>query len=185
MLSQAEIDQFVGACHGDLDTVMHMAEKRPSLLHARATWDETPLGAAAHMGNAAIVSFLLERGVERDLFASIVLGEEDLVREFLDEQPERVHGVGAHGIPVLYHAVAAGQPGIARLLLARGADVNAGAGGNTALHAAAHFNRPEMARWLIEAGADVRAKDYNGHTPLDVARERGHAEVAEVLENAG
>lgn len=185
MPSQEEIDQFVGACHGDLDTVRQMAEESPALVSARATWDETPLGAAAHMGHAAIVRFLLDCGVERDLFASIALGEEERVREYLDEAPGGVHAEGAHGIPILYHAVAAGQAGVARLLRARGADVNAGAGGNTALHAAAHFDRPELARWLIDAGADVNAKDYNGQTPLAISREKGRAAVAAVLEQAG
>jgi ankyrin repeat protein len=52
------------------------------------------------------------------------------------------------------------------------------------LHAAAYFGRLEMAEWLLERGADTTATDYEGKTPLQVAEENGHAEVAELLRRA-
>jgi hypothetical protein len=38
-----------------------------------------------------------------------------------------------------------------------------------------------MAKWLLANGANTRARDHEGKTPLDVASERGHTEIADVI----
>jgi len=40
----------------------------------------------------------------------------------------------------------------------------------------------DVALLLIERGADVNSRNNEGKTPLDVAREEGHVEVARVIE---
>jgi len=85
------------------------------------------------------------------------------------------------------------DPGIAKLLLANGADVNAlGKGavagdGLTPLHSTVDFetsaNAP-AAKVLLANGANVNAKDKDGRTPLHLAVRGGdkqHLEVAEIL----
>ena len=53
------------------------------------------------------------------------------------------------------------------------------------LHWAAAGNEAEDAKLLIANGADVKAKDENGWTPLDLARdENAGTAVAELLINA-
>ena len=61
--------------------------------------------------------------------------------------------------------------GIAELLIAKGADVNAKVAiwGRTPLHFAAWNGHKEVAELLIENGAEVNAKDNYGRTPLDLA----------------
>ncbi len=70
-------------------------------------------------------------------------------------------------------------------LLAKGADANAASPtGETALHAAAQADDVALARKLIAAGAKPAANRY-GVTPLALACERGNAEMAGLLIDAG
>ncbi|NIN67511.1 MAG: ankyrin repeat domain-containing protein, partial [Anaerolineae bacterium] len=55
----------------------------------------------------------------------------------------------------------------------------------TPLHKAAFGGNVELARLLLERGADVAAMTDDGRTPLDIAIERGHAELADVLRRHG
>jgi uncharacterized protein len=179
--AQPTIDEFVGAAHGDFERVRSLLTAYPALLNARATWDEAALGAAAQMGRTDIAEYLLAAGAPLDICTAAMLGWGERVAALLDADPALAGATGAHGIPVLYFPVIRGHTGIAELLLARGADVNAGAGGTTALHGAALFGQPEMARWLLAHGAEAGARDYEGKTPLRVAEERDQAEVAAIL----
>jgi ankyrin repeat protein len=63
----------------------------------------------------------------------------------------------------------------------KGADVNEGDGTMTPLHAAALFNKPDMAEWLLKYGARRDVKNFDGKTPLQIAEEKGHEAVAELL----
>jgi ankyrin repeat protein len=58
---------------------------------------------------------------------------------------------------------------VVRLLIEKGANVNATRYGETPLHSAAEGGNAETAKLLIEKGADVNAKDDNGETPLHKA----------------
>jgi ankyrin repeat protein len=170
--------------HGNFAKVKALIEADPRLLNVSADWHETPLEAASHMGNRTIAEWLLDRGAPLNIFTAAMLGRVDDVVRFLDEDPDLVRQRGVHGMPMLFFPAASGQLGVAELLVERGAEITDGAGGNTALHAAAYFGRLEMAEWLLERGADTTATDYEGKTPLQVAEENGHAEVAELLRRA-
>ena len=76
----------------------------------------------------------------------------------------------------------------AKVLLAAGADLTIKRGGTgwpragwTALHYAASFGFVELAEAFINRGADLQARDDEGKTPLQVAGEAGHLEVAQLL----
>ena len=71
-----------------------------------------------------------------------------------------------YGTP-LKLACANGHIKIAELLIAKGADMNAGGNeGGTALHGAAIGGHKEIVELLIEKGADVNAEGNEGGTPL-------------------
>ncbi len=184
-LPQDLIDEFVGASHGDLDRVKELLAQHPDLLQGRARWDETPLGAAAHTGAEVVARFLLAAGAPIDICAAAMLGMTDRVRAMLEAAPRQAQATGAHGISVLYHAAIRGRIDVAELLLARGADVNVGTGGNAALHGAAAFGQKAMVEWLLARGGHVNAPDYNRRTPLHLALDNGHHEVAEILRRHG
>ena len=184
-LPQDLIDEFVGASHGDLDRVKELLAQHPDLLPASARWDETPLGAAAHAGAEAVAKFLLAAGAPLDICAAAMLGMTDRVRAMLEADPRQAHATGAHGISALYHAAIRGRIDIAELLLAGGADVNVGQGSNAPLHGAAAFGQKAMVEWLLARGAHVNAPDYNRKTPLRLALDNGHHEVAGILRRHG
>ena len=74
------------------------------------------------------------------------------------------------------------EPDQVKFVLSRGVDINAAdACGWTALHRAVLYNLPEMAELLIAEGADVNLKDSDGRTALFLSKERGHAEIVELL----
>jgi hypothetical protein len=107
------VQEFVGNAHGDFARVKQLLEQEPALINA--TWDwgggdfETALGAAAHMGNRQIASFLLEHGARLDIFAAAMLGDLEVVRAALTAYPKAIHTLGPHGIPLIAHAEAGGE----------------------------------------------------------------------------
>lgn len=69
--------------------------------------------------------------------------------------------------------------------LGNGGDANEKQRGNdTVLHGAAATGSADLVRLVLRKGGDPSARDERGKTPLDVAVERGHAAVAELLRNS-
>jgi ankyrin repeat protein len=85
----------------------------------------------------------------------------------------------ANGGTPLMCAAQTGQLAAVRLLLARGAAVDAVRPGNdgTAFHTACYTNQAECAEALARAGCDVGMKDSSGKTGREVAAALGHASV--------
>lgn len=180
-LPQDVIDEFVVAAHHDLPRVQELLAEQPDLLNENATWIETALQAAAHVGNRPIAEYLLSQGAPLDICTAAMLGRSDDVRAQLADEPELAHANGAHNIPVLFYPAISGNLAILDLLYAAGADVNVDEGVNSPLHGAAIFGQTEAVRWLLDHDANPYAVDYEGKTPLDRAEENGHAEAAALL----
>lgn len=76
--------------------------------------------------------------------------------------------------------------GLCKLLIQRGADVNAkDRRGWSPLHWAVHKDFVDIAKLLISTGADVNAKDILGQSPLHYAISEGNVALAELLISAG
>jgi ankyrin repeat protein len=74
----------------------------------------------------------------------------------------------------------------AKLLISRGADVNArNSEGNAALFVAVHQESMELAALFLEKGADVNAKNSFGYTPLRQACRWGNPEAVQLLLSKG
>ena len=103
---------FVIAGHGDLDKVKAMLAETPEVVNA--TWDwgggdfETALGGAAHVGQREIALYLLAHGARFDLYAAAMLGQLDAVKVVLEANPAARFTPGAHGIPLMAHALRGG-----------------------------------------------------------------------------
>jgi ankyrin repeat protein len=54
------------------------------------------------------------------------------------------------------------------------------------LHFAAYYGTPDdIIKALIDAGADPKARDKDGNTPSDLAREFKHPAIASLIEQYG
>lgn len=74
------------------------------------------------------------------------------------------------------------DPNLAKMLIAKGADVNAKSIEDiTPLHWACEEGHREMAKLLITNGADINKVDIHGFTPLHAACDEGHFKVAKLL----
>ena len=108
--------------------------------------------------------------------------EPEKAKKLIESDPENVDYKGKHGIRPLHIAARRGLLGIAKLLIDKGADINAGdAAGETPLHFAAANGQREVAKLLIDKGAKVSAATKFGGTPLHRAAKMGHREIAELL----
>jgi ankyrin repeat protein len=182
-VSQDVVEPFVIAAHGNFAKVQELYEQHPEALNVPwAKFDETALQASSHMGQREIAHYLLSKGAPLTICAAAMLGMQDEVAAFLKQDASLANARGAHGIPVLFHAAMSGQTQVAELLLARGG----GEGINTALHGAVNFGHIEMVKWLLAHGVtNVNAPNYEQKTPLQVATELGHTDIAEVLRAHG
>jgi hypothetical protein len=106
--------EMVTVAHYDLRRVRELVDSRPTL--ANAAWDwgfgdwETALGAASHMGNIPIASYLMSKGARPSIFSAAALGQLDVVKAFVAAQPGVQSIRGPHSISLLAHASAGGEP---------------------------------------------------------------------------
>lgn len=155
------LDVFEAAAAGDAERVRELVDADPSLVNAFAPDGFQPLGLAAFFKRPDVVRLLLERGADATTASRNGLAVTPLHSAIADEASIE----------------------ITRTLLAAGAPVNArSAQDGTALHTAAFVGHRAIVELLLEKGADPAARTTAGKTPADVARERGHAEIAQLLE---
>jgi hypothetical protein len=84
---------------------------------------------------------------------------------------------------VLIMAASGGHTDVVRLLLAKGADVNAKKyRGQTALMEAAENGHTDIVKILLDKGADVNVRDGYGHTAISRAASGGHHDIMRLLE---
>jgi ankyrin repeat protein len=115
--------------------------------------------------------------------AAVKSGDLELVKALLKEQADLVFTRdSSFGGTPLYWAAVNGHKGVAELLLANKAEVNAKDNlGWTPLHSAAVTGRKVVTELLLANQADVNARDNNGATPLNGAVSNGHEDVAALL----
>lgn len=165
---------------------------------------ETPLLLACAAGNLRVARMLLDAGADIGatrwsgdgvLHAATHAGRIALVRLLLDRGAEVNVAETRMGQTPLMWAVAAPHPDIARLLIARGADVSAtSTNGFSPLLFAAEHGDAETAAALVAAGADLHARTEQaadrgdlpfqprrGLTPFLAAAQTGNVEMMRAL----
>ena len=172
-ISQGE-ELVAAAYYGDLRGVKDSVE-HGALLGYQSTFDDeerqyvnqtfNALHAAASGGNEDVILFLLDQGLPINA-----------------RTPEE-------GWTALYVAARDGQAEAAKLLVFKGADLNAQSNlGATALTMAVtqpfetEKARLELLEYMLRRGADVNLADKYGHTPLYYANVQGKEDVVELLE---
>jgi ankyrin repeat protein len=192
-LDLAMVKDWVAKAHQrKLDPMRELLQREPNLIQSSWDWGagdwESALQAAAHTGSREMALFLLDQGARVDLFAACMLGELTALKMMLETFPGSLKVRGAHGIPLLSHAVAGDTPAIAvvEFLLAKGVDVNLPANnGMTALMIAVQTGRRETVQLLLGKGANPRAKAQNGNTPLSLSLKGERTGIASDLRAAG
>jgi ankyrin repeat protein len=153
-------DIHVAAKNGDTDEVAALLSMDSRLTRTHDSDGWTPLHLAAHYGHADIVSIMLHNNAPVDIRSTNTMANTPL------------------------HAALAGRRNdVSKMLIEAGADVNARQhGGWVPLHAAAANGDREMVDLLIARGADRAAINDAGVSAAAIARERGHAALADSLD---
>ncbi|XP_069046975.1 ankyrin repeat and SAM domain-containing protein 6 isoform X2 [Lepisosteus oculatus] len=105
-----------------------------------------------------------------DVFSALKLGNPQLVREILDEDPSQVHMSNADGASALMIAAVSGQLDVVQLLVERsaGIDKQDSVHGWTALMQATYHGNKDVVKYLLNQGADVNLRAKNGYTAFDL-----------------
>lgn len=143
---------------------------------------ETPLHAAAARGYKDIAQVLIANGADVNanlneggtpLHAAVARGHKDMVELLIAARADVNANLNQGGTPLhsLAFYVRPENRAIAKLLIAKGADVNQAEGmrGMTALHLAIEHSNEDIFEVLVASGANVNATDNNGSTPLHYA----------------
>jgi ankyrin repeat protein len=116
--------------------------------------DDDPMQMTA--ARQELVALLLERGAHPHIFSAICIGDLDLIRALVEQNPELLD----RRLSPFEH-------------------------GMTPLHFAISRKRYDILDLLIELGADLEAQDASGQTALAAAMLRGDREAMRVLHAAG
>jgi ankyrin repeat protein len=169
---------------GDLARVNELLEADPSLAGSRNENGVSAILLATYYGCDKIAEALLERDVALDIFEASAVGRAGRVAEILTARPELVNEYADDGFTPLGLASFFCRGTVARLLIERGADVNA-ASNNTQrvapLHSAVSRRQTMIAEALLLHGANASARQQAGVTPLHQAAHNGHAEMVKLL----
>jgi ankyrin repeat protein len=151
-----------------------------------------PIEAAAKRGNPAIVKLLLEagahpdsaRGKEPPLWWALLNGHQEAAVLLVDAGA-KVDGPVRKGMMPFYFAVMEDYADLVTKMIAHGVDVHAPGPQGSPLHEAADNGNLALVRLLVVTGAEVNRINDLGETPLFLAVEGKHWEVAEWLASSG
>lgn len=114
------------------------------------------------------------------------------ILKYLIEQGADVNAPNHYGLTPFIGLCEGGPLEIVQLSIKHGGDVNASFVNNigedagkknfSPLQTVAHSGRPEVVELLLSHGADPRTKDYKGRSPIELAKSKGHEDVAKLVQ---
>jgi ankyrin repeat protein len=146
---------FLNACReGNTELLKKFLEEDPKLCNLK---DESGISAfltALYHRQKRAAAVLLVYGAELDLFEAAAIGNRGLLGNYLDKIPALVGSFSNDGW--------------------------------TPLHLAARFGHEKSVSFLLERGADpaLKSKNASAKTPLELAEENRHRNVAKLLREA-
>jgi ankyrin repeat protein len=169
---------------GDEGRVAAVLDSDPETIHGGGAAGMAPLMLAIYRQKPEIVSLLLARSAEVDIFAAAALGRTEVCRWKAMSDQVALNMNSPDGWTPLHLASFFGQLETAEMLLELGADVKArGANSmhNTPLHAAAAGRHAGICALLLKQGAEVNATQSGGYTALHSAAANGDMETVRLL----
>ncbi|MBV7336786.1 ankyrin repeat domain-containing protein [Chloroflexi bacterium TSY] len=189
------------ALNGDIQTVKRLVEHDPNLIHSRNPEGATPLSMAAG-GHIEIVKYLLDQGADitavgqdgTALHIAAWYGQLDIAALLLDVGIDP-NATSESGETALMAAGYKNFVELGRLLIERGADVNAQTTqgttdmfntsppvvGESALHLAAAYGNREFVELLLARGADRSVEDHIGQKPIHWAARHRQDDLFDLL----
>jgi uncharacterized protein len=186
------------AWRGDAAQVATLAS--PSALQSRDAHGRTPLHVATFARKRSAIEALAKAGadlgaLENDRYDAVtiaaVANDEETLRTLLALGASAKLTTSRYDGTALIAAAHLGHDGVVRQLIAAGAPLDHvnNLHWTAAIEAVVLGNggarHQATLKALIDAKANLQLTDRSGRTPLQLARERGYAEMAAMLERAG
>ncbi|AOG23321.1 ankyrin repeat domain-containing protein [Acidovorax sp. RAC01] len=187
------------AARGDVSALNRLLATRPDV-NARDAYGRTPLHVATHARHGEAVRALAKAGANLDLLESdrydavtiaAVADDEATLRVLLQLGASAKQVTSRYDGTALIAAAHLGHDGVVRQLIAAGAPLDH----VNNLHWTALIESIVLGNGgprhqatlqaLLQAGASHALTDRQGNTPLQLARQRGYAEMVRMLETAG
>ncbi|MCC3412064.1 MULTISPECIES: ankyrin repeat domain-containing protein [unclassified Microcoleus] len=184
-----------GRGSGAIDLLIASGADMEAIDLPRHDTGQTALNIAAESGNSQAMKALIERGakVNDNTFFSVInrfeseKKKQEIIELLLKNKPQVPSGL-------LYSAVSGRNIEIVKLLIDRGADVNAPDpyDNTTLLMRIVQFNtgispqlKPALVKLFLAKGADVNARNKNGATALSIAYKSSTPEIVKLLKQHG
>jgi uncharacterized protein len=146
---------------------------------------------ALYEGRTEEAQAVAESRSDLDVFEAAAIGDVERLRELLEGDAALANAWSEDGFTPVHFAAFFGHPDAAKLLIERGADLEARSKNEqfaldaAALHSAAAAGQLEVCRILLDAGADVNAVQHGGYTALLDAAANKNQELIDFLLERG
>jgi uncharacterized protein len=172
----------------DAERVRALLENDPEQAEEHDENGVSALMLSRYYGGDATAEIRAARSTSLDVFEAATVGDLERLRSLLEEDPELARARSVDDGTPLHFAAFFSQPEAAKLLIDRGADIEAVAstfGNVRPLHSAAAASNTQTVHDLLDAGADPNARQGGGFTPLHAAAQNGDRESLEALLEKG
>ncbi len=169
---------------GENEQLEKELKNNPSLSRVKTEQGISFLMYALYCRNPSAVKTLRKYIEELNLFEAAGLGEEAIVKQHLDKNPEWVNSFSADGFTALGLAAFFNNMEVVRILLNKGANPNIAANNSfkvAPLHSACASGNVEIAKLLLDAGAYVNSRQLEDVTPLHSAAHNGNIDLTTLL----
>ena len=167
----------------DLEPLRRLIEVDPAAADVRDANGVSLLMHAIYRGQHDLATLIADKKKTLDIFEAAALGRLDRLRE-LALDSAALKSRSADGFTALHFACFFSHPESARILIERGAAVDAVAANPTKvmpLHSAASVRNLEAARLLLVHGAPPNARQQGGWAPIHAAAQNGDRAMIDLL----